>query len=904
MKKNLFLTLLMLLISSFVYAQEEEWKEWSGTFGAQGDNLRWKLSSWDRTLYISGVGAMENFDSGTLPPWRIGEAFEARIDLIIIGEGVTTIGNDAFYATRFSYLELPSSIVSIGFPNLYYGDEGATIRTHWMKPLNFFPEYAESSFPYEIIVPYGTKDAYIAAGWTEGRFHGGVKEQPLAQGTCGKDGDNLTWMVTEDGTLTISGQGEMKDYRWDPDLVLVRHPWQFCYDSNGGRWDPDDFGYRYEVKKIIIEEGVTSIGSQAFNMFGEYDDTKGPIDISLPNSLKSIGDKAFKGCSNLTNIQLPKGVTSIGEWAFYNCESLKSINIPDGVKSIEHGTFEGCSNLTNVQLSEGLTSIDGGVFSGCESLKSIKIPGSVTLIDVHAFEGTSLSSIVVDSKNSVYDSRDNCNAIIETATNSLFIGCKKTVIPNSVTSIGDYAFQGCTGLTSIVIPDGVKSIGYDAFYGCTGLTSIEILNSLTSVGGNIFEGTAWYDNQPDGVVYINHIAYGYKWSDDELFWEEYEKGMDLVLKEGTIQIAPNAFLGCWFLKSVVIPGSVKMFESAFLECNITSVKILEGVTSISDGAFWCCTALKSIDIPSSVKSIGDLAFASCMSLKDVYCYAETVPEIIAEAFYDVEIGNITLHVPAASIEAYKSAEPWCNFGTIVGIEEPSIEIEPISESTEMAFIIGEEIDLNSVIVNNTYFTLDAENGDGYDALQQAVVLKSTTTEEQMSVVQDAKVGDDEVRDNYNGIIFEVSAGSGTISVDAQTIGTYVLNIQIGKNKPTKVTKAERGLVEVRYNVMEPTYVYLYASSAESSAARLRNARSVAENSVLLYGYTVSLDDMILGDGTGDGVVDISDYIGVANHILGIPQTGFNADAADVNMDGIIDISDYIGVANIILTGKP
>ena len=189
---------------------------------------------------------------------------------------------------------------------------------------------------------------------------------------------------------------------------------------------------------------VTSIGDGAFSM--EY---------KLPNY----------GCKRLTSITIPQSVTSIGERAFSGCSSLKSFTIPDGVTSIGEYAFEGCSSLKSVTIGKSVTSIKKSAFYGCSSLTSIK----------------------VRTGNAVFDSRDKCNAIIETNSNTLLFGCKNTTIPNSVTSIGNYAFKDCSGLTSITIPNSVTSIGEYAFYGCSGLTSITIPNSVTSIGNYAFK---------------------------------------------------------------------------------------------------------------------------------------------------------------------------------------------------------------------------------------------------------------------------------------------------------------------------------------------------------------------------------------------------------------------------------
>ncbi len=250
------------------------------------------------------------------------------------------------------------------------------------------------------------------------------------------------------------------------------------FDSYNTPW----YKNREEINKVVIENGVTSIGQSAFWNCTSL------TSITIPNSVTSIGQSAFRNCTSLTSITIPNSVMSIGNSAFENCSSLTSIIIPNSVTSIGIYAFDGCSGLTSITIPNSVASIGNRAFHGCRSLTSITIPNSVTSIGNRAFDGCrGLTSITVEKGNSKYDSRDNCNAIIETNTNKLIAGCKNTTIPNSVTSIGDRAFS-YTGLTSITIPNSVTSIGGYAFDACSGLTSITIPNSVTSIGDDAFDG--------------------------------------------------------------------------------------------------------------------------------------------------------------------------------------------------------------------------------------------------------------------------------------------------------------------------------------------------------------------------------------------------------------------------------
>ena len=389
----------------------------------------------------------------------------------------------------------------------------------------------------------------------------------------GRCGENVTYTYVESThTLTISGSGSMTNYSFD----------NFNCDSP---W----YSYRTDIVKLIIEDGLTSIGNYAFS------GCTGLISVIIPNSVTSIGECTFQYCSGLTSVTIPNSMTSIGLGAFYKCTDLTSISIPNSVKYVHEWAFEGCTGIT---------------------------------------------SIVVENGNPIYDSRDNCNAIIETNTNTLIIGCKKTIIPttseitignsaflscdsltsitipNNVTKIGEWAFAFCTNLTSISIPSSVMSIEEDAFYECTGLTSITISNGMTSIGNSVFQD-------------------------------------------------------CTSLSSVTLPNSLKSIgHNAFDGCTaLTSITIPNSVTSIGNCVLRYCSNLTSIVMGNGIKDIKRGAFSFCTGLTDFYCYAENVPSIDSNAFIYTDYANVTLHVPSASISSYKSKALWNGFKNIVALTD-------------------------------------------------------------------------------------------------------------------------------------------------------------------------------------------------------------------------------------------
>mgnify|MGYP004459860729 FL=1 len=355
------------------------------------------------------------------------------------------------------------------------------------------------------------------------------------------------------------------------------------------------------IPETIEGYPVTDIGEWAFENCTEL------TNVKIPDSVINIGSGAFQYC-NFTSVAIPDSVANIGGNAFYDCANLKSITIPNGVTSIEDSTFYGCTNLTSIIIPNSVTSISSCAFWECTALKDLTIPDSVTYIGYSAFyrcigltnitipnnvtyiasssfrECVGLTDIKVAEDNMVYDSRNNCNAIIKTETKELVFGCKNTVIPNNIKCIGYGAFDRCTGLTSIIIPDGVTKIDYGAFSDCTNLISITIPNSVTCIGDATFSGCTALTSVtiPDSVISV----------------------------------------GCWVFQNCT---------------NLTSVTISNSVTSIGDKAFYC-TGLTSITIPGSVTSIGESAFGYYRNDYEefkipnfkIYCYSGTAGEQYAK----------------------------------------------------------------------------------------------------------------------------------------------------------------------------------------------------------------------------------------------------------------------------------
>ena len=342
---------------------------------------------------------------------------------------------------------------------------------------------------------------------------------------------------------------------------------------------------------------------------------KGVTSLDLPSDVTSIGSSAFSGCSSLTSVNIPDSVTSIGSSAFEDCSILTSVNIPDGVTSIGSSTFSGCSGLTSITIPDSVTSIGGWAFYGCGGLTGVYITDIAAWCEIYFSD--SYSNPLYWAHDLYLNGEEVTDLVIPDSVTSIgeraFAGCiglSSVTISDGVTSIGNYAFDDCFNLTSITIPKSVTSIGIGAFSGCSRLRSVTIPNSVTSIRDYVFNGCSDLISViiPNSVTSIGSAAF---------------RGCTnlsvITIPKSVTSIGKEAFSGCTGLKSVVIPDGVTSIESsAFNGCTwLNSVTIPDSVTSIGERAFQDCGRLTSITIPANVTSIGSYAFDDCTGLTSV-----------------------------------------------------------------------------------------------------------------------------------------------------------------------------------------------------------------------------------------------------------------------------------------------
>ncbi|WP_400232591.1 leucine-rich repeat domain-containing protein, partial [Methanomethylophilus alvi] len=564
----MFAVLVMVSVSAYAVISEcsDGSEAASDDSGSCGDKVTYMFDSSTGTLTIRGSGDIYSYSSDGNAPWYPWSPYRWDVKNVVIEDGVTSIGQSAFYGcTSLTSVTIPDSVTSIG----QYAFEGCT----------------------------GLKELTI----------------PISVNAVGSNSYPAFYGCTNIEKVTFTpGTGKGYDYGYSSS------------SSYGNYYGYTPWHYSSVALEVVIEDGVTSIGSYAFS-----------------------------GCSSLASITIPDGVTSIGSYAFRGCSSLVSITIPDGVTSIGSYAFSGCSSLASVTIG-GDTSIGDDAFSGCTGLEELVIGNSVTSLDRGAFYGcSSLTSIVVAEGNKEYCSVDG---VLFSKDMKMLVQYPAGrpddpyVIPDSVTSIGDDAFYRCSSLASITIPDSVTSIGQYAFGDCTGLKELTIPISVNAVGSNSYP--AFYGcTNIEKVTFTPGTGKGYDYGDSSSScytpWY-YSRAVlkEVVIEDGVTSIGDDAFYGCTSLASVVIGDGVTSIGSyAFCRCSsLVSVTIPDSVTFIGNEAFRGCSSLASITIPDGVTSIGHAAFFECFPLASV-TIPDSVTSIGSSAFYrctglkEIVIGN-------------------------------------------------------------------------------------------------------------------------------------------------------------------------------------------------------------------------------------------------------------------------
>lgn len=898
----------------------------------------------------------------------LGEATAGKLQILDLSGATIVTGGEYYYETgqlaiakdnelgegifkdcNLTKIVLPGNLTAIG-PYAFEGCQALTDVTSYIKKpfdiaRNNFCLTRDGDFTSATLtVPYNTKASYQQAdGW---KYFSTIVEMSAAD-------TNIDFADNKVKTVCV------------------------------GHWDTNGDGELSYAEAADVTTLGTAFKGTGIETFDE---------LIYFTGLTNISDYAFQGCSGLTSIIIPEGVTSIGQQAF-DCSNLTTvIALGTNPPTITANTFTNSANATlyvpsadskdlymvadywkdfgritydgepeppqvidfadattktycvyywdangddeldvneaaavtaisdeflqsditsfdELRYFTGLVSIDEMAFALCEQLESITIPRAVTTVGGGLFYYcNALTSVKVDEENAVLDSRNGCNAIIKTATNTLLAGCKTTVIPDDVTAIGESAFYHIHGLTDLTLPQGLKTIDDAALFGVLDQESLVIPQSVTSIG---FEAFGNMNALESLVVEQGNTVY------------DSRGGCNAVIETAT----NNLIAGC---KTTVIPNTVTSIDiCAFDVCPITELNIPASVTSIDEYAVRLCSSLstikvasgntvydshgncnaiietatgklllgcpstvipmgtksignyafygyenlESIEIPGSVTAIGDHAFARCDNLLTVIA-AMKEPMPIAENTFTSRF-NATLYVPIGSKSLYMAAEYWKDFYDIEEIDMGGLDIVPTDISTLPNAIYahaatglkGGETTLTICLKNE-----QATNAYSFDLKLPDGVTATSYTLSNRHDGHSASVNYNETKDVYSFAV--LSLGSKELKDNDGAILTVILNVDdnmtIG-NYAVKIQNAKYSLPSGSSKVTMPETISL-----------------------------LSIEDYLKGDVNGDGEVDIADAVCIVNHVVGKATPAFVAAAADVNGDGDVDIADAVRIVNLVV----
>ena len=662
---------------------------------------------------------------------------------------------------------------------------------------------------------------------------------PVNSGICG---DNVTWTLHSNGMLQISGSGKMYDYSYSSNV-----PW---------------YKIRKKITSVTIDAGVTSIGSRAF-----YD------------------------CDGLTGIVIPEGVTSIGSDAFWDCGALQSVYIPSTLETVaQYGVFDYCNKLTDVTFGEGITKLPAHLFYNCDGLQSITLPETLTEIPANLFyDCDRLTSIVIpEGVTSIgSDAFWDCGAL------------QSVYIPSTLETVAQYGvFDYCNKLTDVTFGEGITKLPAHLFYNCDGLQSITLPETLTEISVCLFSDC-------DGLTGI-------------------------VIPEGVTSIGKDAFWDCGALQSVYIPSTLETVAQygVFGLCNkLTDVTFGEGITKLPAHLFYNCDGLVSVTIPSSVTAIGSYAFYDCDGLTDVY-YAGTEEQwnAISIGVYNEDLLNANIHYNSTNTaRAVDETVDEMQTSQIV----VSNDTYAIADDAELltADVSGEDAqpaavypgDYSTEVTDN--YTLKTASFAGLVPGQQYILLalKSLDAENLLSADNLLYINQAEALEDGTLIFRYIQSESVGVSY-VMACGASNKNLSDAQITFTEMTASDT------LQTIDPTVVYDGETLTEGKDYVITGVVDYTEAGEYIcyirgiYKYTGLVEchytvqsgtsedpddpalDVLMGDVTGDGKVNVGDAVKLLKAIASKTTGEFSDEvfkAADVTRDGKINVGDAVKLLKAI-----
>lgn len=874
------------------------------------------------------------------------DTFKDCTDLkkVALPENSTYIGNRAFYATALNSMVLPASITTIG-EYAFAGSQIEHINVSNIHSLGLGKGCFSNTEVKDILLSNGLESIpeeifSNCSGLIEIAIPASVK-------TIGKRAfagcENL-YTVIIPGTVTTIEDGAFGGCSILRNLTMAEGVKRIGVGAFGGCWfqnvtipsSLEEIGVRafpYEwVEKGPYENGILYLGKTAYAI------EKEPYTSDIKNGLASLNFKdgtitiadgfqsnAFEG----------ENVTTGG------FEQIKTITLPSSLRRIGDDCFEGAV-ISSITLPDALEHIGYGAFRDCKKLRRVTIPENVKYIGPGAFNGCGITRVYYNAiEADVYKWIDaNGNIQYDYGSyNYVFADCPlvRVYIGEGVKKIPATIFSDCSSLARVQMASTVESIGIQTFSDCTSLEHIDLPVSLKEIGDHALpisnlKSVACYMKKPidldssdeDILAHViddaGNTVYD-RWQEELINGEDYlydywYPETPLGSTTGFYRIDANGKIS-W--------GYFETYNSYYL-----GLEVLDDAEVIR---LW----QEAMD--RGEKYYYGTWYKQTEKVGDVECYYRIdANKIISFGYWkdgEFKINNYNmiwtdkvpttdnahislLQVPKGLLSAYKSHPLWSSFIDKIETLDGASDAETIKQTTTVNVneSITEKTDLSNTMLGNIYVTLDTEDcGDGYNASEGCIVINSTVTEDALTATTSDDANDLTVKNQFNGLIFEVPAGKGSIVIDCQTLGQQAVYVKIGNDKPQQMEADNRQQLATPYEVSKTTRVYVYAAKADAQAAHNNNAKASAlysdvytnNDAVKIYGLTINIDknNSLSGDANGDGFITMADANLVVNYFLATDKStiNINMDAANVNGDNEITMADANMIVNMFLGGQ-